>query len=128
DQHLHYVHNFLNIERYKITSEIEAPTGSCALGFEFEKTGTEKLGAGGIGRLCLNGKLAGAGKITRTSVVRYHLADDGLCCGYDSQTPTSEDYDSPFRFSGKLKRVIVNVNGDSYSDPELEYKIAMAKQ
>jgi arylsulfatase A-like enzyme len=128
DRRLHYVHNLLGLERYKISSTVDVPIGPCSLGFRFEKTETEDLGAGGIGRLFIDDKEVGRGEIPRTVGVRYHLADDGLCCGYDSQTPTSDDYHSPFCFTGTLKRVIVTAEGQRYSNPELEYKIALARQ
>ena len=96
--------------------------------FQFEKTGAEDIGAGGIGRLFIDDQQAGEGEVPRTMGVRLQLADDGLCCGYDGQTPVCNDYQSPFRFNGKLKRVIVNVMGERYYNPELEYGNAMARQ
>jgi arylsulfatase len=128
DRRLHYVHNLLGIERYRISSTVDVPAGLCSLGFRFEKSEAEGLGAGGIGRLFIDDDEVGQGEIPRTVGVRYHLADDGLCCGYDSQTPTSDDYRSPFRFTGKLMRVIVTAEGERYSDPELEYRVALARQ
>jgi hypothetical protein len=50
------------------------------------------------------------------------------CYGSDITTPTSDDYQSPFRFTGILKRVVVTVEGEGYYDPELEFRVAMAKQ
>ena len=34
----------------------------------------------------------------------------------------------PFRFTGILKRVIVEVEGEPLFDPDLEYRIALARQ
>ncbi len=128
DRRLHYEYNFLNIDRYRVASDTEVPPGACVLKFQFEKTGSENIGPGGTGRLFINDRKVGEIEIPRTIGVRYHLADDGLCCGYDSQSPTSNDYQAPFRFTGVLKRVIVNVEGEAYYNPEIEYKVAMAKQ
>ena len=88
DEKLHYVHNFLNLERYTITPNASCPAPLHAE-IPVEKTGTETLGAGGIGRLFINDRQVAEGEIPRTIGVRYHLADDGLCCGYDGQTPTT---------------------------------------
>ena len=125
---LYYVHNFLGIESYKISSTAKVPEGPARLTFKFEKTGAEPVGAGGIGRLFINERQVGQGNIPRTVGVRYHLADDGLCCGYDSQTPVSDDYQSPFRFTGVLRRVKVTVEGPGWYDPEIELKLALARQ
>ncbi len=126
--HLHYVHNFMNMERYAITSDTRIPAGTHALGFEFETVEPGRIGAGGTGRLLIDGQAVGQGEISRTVGVRYHLADDGLCCGYDDESPVSNDYQSPFRFTGTIKRVVVRVKGDLVFDPETERLIALAKQ
>jgi arylsulfatase len=34
---------------------------------------------------------------------------EGLCCGYDSGLPVTPDYDAPFRFTGTIDRVVVEV-------------------
>jgi len=38
--------------------------------------------------------------------------DETFDIGEDTGTPVSEDYDVPFRFSGKIERVLVNL-GDT---------------
>jgi arylsulfatase len=128
DRKLHYVYNFLNLQRHRITSEAEIPHGPCILKFQYEKTGAEKLGAGGVGRLFIDDRQVAQGEIPRTMGIRYHLADDGLCCGYDGQTPATEDYRSPFRFTGKLNRVVVKTSGERYYDQDLQLKVAKARQ
>jgi hypothetical protein len=44
---------------YYVRSKKEVPTGKNLLRFEFEKTGQEKFGAGGIGRLYINDEQVG---------------------------------------------------------------------
>lgn len=128
DQRLHYVYNFLGMEYYRIVSNDTIPSGTVNLEFQFEKDDIEGFGAGGNGILLINGQKIGEGRIPRTIGVRYHLADDGFCCGYNSQTPVTDDYATPFKFNGNLKRVIVTTEGEGYYDPELELKIAIAQQ
>ncbi|SDP79850.1 arylsulfatase [Desulforhopalus singaporensis] len=128
DRKLHYVYNFLNLQHHHMTSETEIPEGPCVLKFQYEKTGVEKLGAGGVGRLFIDGRQVAQVEIPRTMGIRYHLADDGLCCGYDGQTPVTEDYRSPFKFTGKLNRVVVTTSGERYYDQELQLKVAKARQ
>jgi predicted dithiol-disulfide oxidoreductase (DUF899 family) len=56
-----------NGERYYVRSQETLPTGmKLNLRFEFEKTGQEKFGAGGIGRLYINDKKVGETDFPRT--------------------------------------------------------------
>lgn len=126
--HLHYVHNFLNIDRYVIKSDSSIPAGTKSLRFEFEPDQPGEICGGGTGRLFIDGKPAGRGEISRTVGVRYHLADDGLCCGYDDESPVSDDYQAPFHFTGTINRVVVKVEGDLVFDQETERLIALMKQ
>ena len=128
DRRLHYIYNFLGMDQCRIVSDDELPSGKVKLEFQFKKDDVEGIGPGGKGTLLCNGKKVGEGRIPRTIGVRYHLADDGFSCGYNSQSPVSDDYVSPFRFTGKLRRVIVTTEGEGYYDPELEFKIAIAQQ
>ena len=66
DRRLTYCHNCMG-ELYYVRSTKEVPSGkNVKLRFEFEKTGQEKFGAGGIGRLYFNDEKVGEDKIPRT--------------------------------------------------------------
>ena len=52
--------------------------------------------------------------------------DETLDIGEDTGTPVSKDYEVPFRFTGKLNRVLVRL-GDSKLTPEDEEQIRRAK-
>jgi arylsulfatase len=43
---------------------------------------------------------------------------EGLCCGYDSGLPVTDDYRAPFRFTGHLDRVTVDVDPQPEADAE----------
>ncbi|MBI4766519.1 MAG: arylsulfatase [Deltaproteobacteria bacterium] len=128
DHRLWYVYNFLGMESTTLVSNRDIPIGSNKLIFQFIKKEERVLGPAGTGRLFVNDQLVGEGEIPRTIGVRIHLANDGLCCGYDGETPVSREYVSPFRFNGMLKRVIVDVEGEPLFDPDLEYRMALARQ
>src|SRR5262249_15735444 len=53
---------------------------------------------------------------------------EGLCCGYDSGLPVTEDYRAPFRFTGRIARVVVEVDGAEALDAEAEARSAMIEQ
>jgi arylsulfatase A-like enzyme len=122
DQRLVYDHNYLGIEHYVVTSDTEVPTGPCVLTYQFEKTGEHQ----GTGRLFINGEKVGEMVIPRTIPVSY--GPEGLDIGLDSLTPVSEDYTSPFKFTGVLEKVEVTVNGRPHLDPEGDFQTAIAEQ
>jgi hypothetical protein len=45
-----------------------------------------------------------------TVPTRYSY-DEGLEIGKDPQTPVTENYKSPFKFTGTLKKVVMEVKG-----------------
>jgi hypothetical protein len=104
NSHLVYDYNFLGLKHYTITSKDNVPTGPSTLGFAFNKTGAFK----GVGTLFINGKPEGQISITRTVPTRYSY-DEGLEIGKDPQTPVTENYTSPFKFSGTLEKVVMDV-------------------
>jgi arylsulfatase len=65
--------------------------------------------------LLVDGKPAAKGVIARTLAFRMSL-DETLDCGEDTGTPVSEDYQLPFKFTGKLGKVAVRI-GDAALTP-----------
>jgi len=122
-----YAYNFLDSERHTIVSDHELPVGDCELRFEFEKTGAERFGAGGVGRLYINGRLAGEYAIPRTIPFVYSIGGC-LHCGRDEGNPVTEDYRSPFAFSGTIRHVTVEVSGGAPTDRGQQLRIDMARQ
>ena len=46
----------------------------------------------------------------------------------DTGSSVTSDYDPPFRFDGRIHRVIVDVSGEHVEDYESQMRIALAKQ
>lgn len=69
------------------------------LRYEFEKTGTEKFDAGGIGRLYINEEKVGEGQIPCTVSFRYSL-DESFDIGRDSASQVREEYKAGAQFIG----------------------------
>jgi arylsulfatase len=126
DRKLQYSHNYCAIEEYKVISEEEVPAGKLTLRMEFKKTGPPDFEAGkgspGTVRLFINGKPAGEGKIPVTVPVGYALSGDGLCCGRDSCSAVSTDYRGEFPFTGRLRRVVVDVGNDQHRAPQPKFR------
>jgi arylsulfatase len=125
---LRYAYNYLGKSCHTVVSDIDVPSGACELGFSFEKTGKQPFGAGGVARVYVNGKLAGEGEIPRTVPFLFALGES-LQCGRDEGNPVSEDYASPYEFTGVLRRVIVDLDAtEPPRDIEQEARIEMARQ
>lgn len=63
---------------------------------------------GDAGMLSVNGDKVGEGRMTRT-VPLYFSTDDTFVVGEDWGTPVSPTYNQPFRFTGDLEKVTVEV-------------------
>jgi arylsulfatase len=100
------------------------PSGPLTLTFRFRKTGEHR----GISTLFINGEQVGEGEIPRTIPGVIETSGEGLCCGYDSGLPVTDRYQAPFRFTGTIKRVIVEVDGVESADPEAELRAAFSTQ
>ena len=74
--------------------------------YEFEKTGPEPLGAGGIGRISVDGTQVAEGEIPRTCSVGYSM-DETFDIGWDKGSPVSEDYgpDRPVHRDDRQRRL-----------------------
>ena len=51
-----------------------------------------------------------------------------LTCGANPGSPVTPDYRVPFRFTGTLHKVTVDVSGELITDTESELRAAMARQ
>jgi arylsulfatase len=121
---LHYVHNFCQLAEHRVSSTREVTPGSHQLTFRFSKTGEHQ----GRGTLFIDGQSAGAVDIGRFTPIRFSLTGDGLTCGYARGLPVCDDYRPPFRFTGRLRRVVVDVDGEPFVDPEAEAEAAIRAQ
>jgi hypothetical protein len=72
------------------------------------------LGKGGTATLMVDGQQVAQGKIERTIPFRIS-ADETLDIGEDTGTPVSEDYQVPFKFSGDLKKVAIQLTDAALS-------------
>ncbi len=130
DGRLHYVHNYVGRSLHRVTSPDPVPTGTHELRFEFEPTGQPDLphGRGAPGRLQLyiDGTLVADADTPVTTP--FVLNPGALTCGANPGSPVTPDYPSPFRFTGTLHKVTVDVSGELITDTESEMRVAMARQ
>jgi arylsulfatase A-like enzyme len=131
DGHLHYIHNYVGLEKFEVISSEPVPTGEVSLRYEFEPTGEPRFreGKGSPGRLQLyiNEELVGNLEVPYSTPQLFGVL--GASCGYaafDSVNP--EVYQAPFRFSGEIKQVVIDVSGELLQDDEAELKRLMTQQ
>ena len=122
-----YSYNFLGSRVYEFESEAQIPSGPCTLGYSFEKTGAAMIGAGGVGRLFINGEVVGEGEIKRTIPFFAGLAER-LQIGRQEGSTTSERYEAPFEFTGTIKRAFIDVTGHELVDVEQAVEVGLARQ
>lgn len=128
DEHLVYCYNN-NGNHYYIrpTKKIPIRGGQLRLRFEFEMTGKEEFGAGGIGRLYIDNEKTGEGEIPHT--VRFiYAVDETFDIGRDTGSPVTDEYKAGAVFTGVIKKVVVDLAGERHNDPETETKIIMKRQ
>ena len=66
------------------------------------------IGKGGSATLSVDGKEVAKGRIERTMPIRIAL-DETLDVGEDAGTPVNLSYQVPFKFSGKIEKVTIDL-------------------
>ncbi len=125
-----YVHNYVGRDYFKVESEATLPEGRHKLRFEFEPTGDLNLlegkGAPGRFQIYVDGALVGETDVPYTTPMI--LNPGALTCGANPGSSVTPDYVAPFRFTGTIHTVTVDVSGELIVDTEAEMRVAMARQ
>ena len=131
DGKLCYVHNYVAQQYFDVVSDVDVPTGQQYLSFEFEVTGQADIAHGkgtpGTVKLFIGDKQVGQGKLPVTVPIMYGLSS-GITVGADPGSPVTPKYKPPFEFTGVIKRVRVDVSGESFEDQAARFKAMMARQ
>jgi arylsulfatase A-like enzyme len=101
------VHNYIGLERYRVVSTENVPTGKVTLVFDFKYDGVG-MGKGGTITLLANGKKIGEGRVDKTAGYKYSLYE-GQDIGQDTGSPVDFSYTPPFPFMGQLQKVTVDL-------------------
>jgi arylsulfatase len=128
---LHYVHNYLGRDLFRVNSPQTLPTGDLVVRYEFEPTGepdfTIGKGAAGKGQLYVDNELVASEDFEYTVPNLFGII--GITCGRDGTDSVSpDDYASPYEFTGKLTQVTLDVSGDVIVDDEAELQRLMTQQ
>jgi arylsulfatase len=101
----HY--NTVGVFRYTVAAPDPLAPGEHAIVLEFTYDGGG-LGKPGTAKLLVDGRQVAEGRIERTIPFRIS-ADETLDIGEDTGTPVSEDYHVPFKFTGDLKKLAIQL-------------------
>ncbi len=131
DGKLCYSHNYVTIDYFHVKSDAKVPEGKHFLSVEFTPTGKGDIpkgkGTPGNVELFIDGKSAGKAKWPVTTPIRLGQGAQMLV-GADTGSSVIPDYKPPFRFTGNLKKIIIDVSGETVADHEAEMKVALMKQ
>ena len=109
-----YTYNWLGLQRYTVTAKQALPAGKSTIRFEFAYDGGG-VGKGGMVTIFVNGKSVATGRIDRTQCCAFS-ADEGADVGADEGTPVIEAYKVPFKFTGKIAKVTIDLKDEKRTD------------
>jgi arylsulfatase len=131
DGKLHWEHNYYNEVRYRVSSTDALPPGKHVISVEVKADQQGKMGTGGTATLRLGEKNIGEGRFDKQVPV-YFTTNETFDIGCDTCSPVSDQYESPFPFTGTIARVAIDVTEASFEDLAEQYKaharFAMATQ
>ncbi len=104
-----FVYNFLGTERFTFAAKEPLPKGKTKLVVDFKYDGAKgEAGKGGEITLTANGKKVAGGRLVKTIPVQFSLGE-GLDIGMDVGSPVDFSYKLPFKFTGKIEKVTVEL-------------------
>lgn len=112
----HY--NLAGVERYTVAGKDKVPPGHHVITLDFNYDGGG-AGKGGQATLSVDGEKVASEHLPQTIAYRMSL-DETLDIGEDTGTPVSEDYKVPFKFTGDLQKVTINITEHKLTEAELE--------
>ena len=130
DGQLCFVYNYVGLDHFEMRAGDGLAEGRHALRYEFEPTGEPDLANGkgvpGRAQLYIDGELVANSDYPHTTPLLFEL--EGLSCGYDFGAPAAEAYVPPFRFTGTIRQVSVDLGGELIVDDEATVRKLMAQQ
>jgi arylsulfatase len=99
-----FCYNLAAIELTYIRAHKRLGPGRHVVRYEFEKRGPEPFGAGGIGRILVDGTKVAEGEIAHTSAFGYSL-DETMDVGCDKGAPVTPEYPALAAFTGTVIKI-----------------------
>ncbi len=102
----HY--NFVGVNHYEVAGKDAIAPGKHTIKMDFAYEGGQEIGKSGAATISVDGKEIAKGRIDRTIPIRVTL-DESLDVGEDAGTPVNLSYDVPFKFTGKIEKVTIDL-------------------
>ncbi len=102
-----FVYNYLSFARPTFTGETALPAGKTVIEVAFKYDGGG-MGKGGEITLKAAGKTVASGRIEHSVPIQFAIFE-GLDIGLDNGSPVDWTYKLPFKFTGKIDKVTVEV-------------------
>jgi arylsulfatase A-like enzyme len=112
-----FCYNLAAVQFTYLRADKPLPTGRHVIRFELEKRGPEKFGAGGVGRLFVDGQKVAEAEIPRTIAFGYSL-DETWDVGCDKGAPVTSEYPVLASFTGKIIKIDVDLKPDLQIDAQ----------
>jgi arylsulfatase A-like enzyme len=108
DGKLVYHYNWFDEDRSEIVSTEPVPTGKSIVRMDFAYDGASgETGKGGEVTLYANDQVIGSGHVDKTVPARFGIDTFGV--GEDSGAPVADSYRPPFRFTGTIDKVEIDL-------------------
>ena len=132
NEKLIYGYNYVSDRIFKVQSDTGGiPEGDHIFSFEFTPTGKPDIAKGkGVPaniKLFIDGKEVGRGDLPVTIPLMLSISA-GVSLGANSGSPVVPDYETPFAFTGTVKKALVDISGELIEDKAAQMKIYLARQ
>jgi hypothetical protein len=124
-----FLYNFLDLQRTRWEGSDALSPGKHTLEFDFKYDGlgfatlafnnVSGIGRGGTGVLRVDGQEVARQSIAHTIPLIMQW-DENFDIGADTGTPVSEDYQVPFKFTGKLDKLTLKIDRPQLSAADIE--------
>lgn len=125
DRRLRYAFNWVGTYLQTVEADQDIEPGRHVLTAEFamknHSSDPQMPGAAGTLTLCIDDRPVGSGDIV-TQPGYFCVVGDGICVGRDGSSPVTPDYKGPFRFTGGVIDMAVDVSGEPYVDHEAQVR------
>jgi hypothetical protein len=117
-----YCYNFVGLNEYKVSGPDALGPGKATIRMDFAYDGGG-MGKGGTATLSVNGTKVASGRIERTQPTGFSF-DETTGVGIDESTPVTTDYkEGDNTFTGKILKVVVEVQPMSAAQAADEKKV-----
>ena len=121
-----FVYNFLGVERPTFAADKPLPPGPCKLVVDFAYDGGG-MGKGATVTLTANGPKVAEGRLERTVPIQFSIGE-GLDIGMDTGSAVDFTYQLPFKFTGDIKQVTVDLAAEGKTKAAQKLAADMSKQ